>query len=78
VRPEYSARAKFQRIQGTVVLETIIGTDGLIESSRVVQGLRGYTVQAIRAARQWRFEPATFEGRPVPVYFTLTGNFALN
>jgi TonB family protein len=37
----------------------------------------GLTESAMDAVRQWRFRPATLDGRPVSVYFTLTVKFEL-
>jgi outer membrane biosynthesis protein TonB len=39
-----------------------------------IHGL-GYT--ALEALRQWRFEPATLDGAPIPVIFNVTINFQL-
>ncbi|MDE3034166.1 MAG: TonB family protein, partial [Acidobacteriota bacterium] len=33
--------------------------------------------EALRAARQWRFEPARINGQAVPASFRLTLNFRL-
>jgi outer membrane biosynthesis protein TonB len=35
------------------------------------------TYEALEALRQWRFEPAKMEGKPVKVYYVVTINFAL-
>lgn len=77
VPPEYSARAKRMRIQGDVILQSIISEQGEITRVKVLKGIPGCTMHAIRALRQWKFQPATLEGEPVAVYFTLTVNFAL-
>ena len=74
---EYSDRARYQRIEGFVVLETVIDTGGGVESVRVMRGLRGCTVQAIRSIRQWKFKPAMLDGKPIKVYYTVTVKFAL-
>jgi TonB family protein len=75
VEPEYSGRAKALGMAGPVVVETIVGMEGTIESIKVLQGLRGCTGSAIRAFRQWRFEPAALDGQPISVYFQLTLDF---
>ena len=77
VSPEYPTMARWARVQGTVVLQTIIGIDGKVSDVRVLRGLPGCTASAIKAVRQWQFEPATLKGQPVPVYFSLTINFQL-
>jgi TonB family protein len=37
----------------------------------------GLSESAVDAVRQWRFKPATLDGRAVSVYFTLTVKFEL-
>jgi hypothetical protein len=37
----------------------------------------GLTEAAVEAARHWVFESSTFKGRPTPVQYVLTVNFAL-
>lgn len=65
-RPEYTSEAKQMRIQGEVVLEVRFSADGKVQVLRVVHGLgHGLDEQAIRAAQQTTFKPATKDGRPV-------------
>ena len=77
VQPEYTDRARYKRAEGLVVLRTIIDTNGNVVYVKVEQALRGCTQEAIESVRQWKFEPATLDGVPVPVFFTLTVNFQL-
>lgn len=37
----------------------------------------GLTEVAIDALREWTFEPATLDGKPVAVFYNLTFNFRL-
>jgi TonB family protein len=74
---QYSERARRLRIEGTVVLQTVIDVTGEITQIEVLQNVTGLTLQAIRAVRTWRFQPATLDADPVPVYFVLTVNFEL-
>lgn len=65
-RPEYTPEAKQLRIQGEVVLEVRFSADGQVHVIRVVQGLgHGLDQQAIRAAEQTHFKPATRDGKAV-------------
>jgi len=43
---------------GTVVLEAALDDGGAITSVRVVRGVPSLTEEAVRALRQWKFEPA--------------------
>ena len=65
-KPEYTQEAKQLKIQGEVVLEVRFSADGQVHVIRVVQGLgHGLDQQAIRAAEQTHFKPATRDGKAV-------------
>ncbi len=77
-QPLYTEEARLGRVQGVVILEAIIDEDGNVREVKVLKGLpMGLTESAADTARQWRFKPATLDGRPVPVYFNLTVRFSL-
>ena len=62
----YTEEAKSLNIQGEVTLEVRFTADGKAEVLRVVHGLgHGLDEQAIHAAQQTRFKPATKDGHPV-------------
>ncbi|MGH9802065.1 MAG: energy transducer TonB, partial [Blastocatellia bacterium] len=74
----YTELARQHKIQGSVILSVIYGADGLIHDIRVQHGLPdGLTEEAIAAARQIRFNPATREGKPVSVRGNIEYNFTL-
>lgn len=74
----YPPAAKDARIQGTVILHVLVGKTGEVEDVEVLKGLpKGLSEAAVAAVRQWRFEPATVDGKPVPARTTLTFNFSL-
>ena len=55
------------------VVELIVSETGLVRAARVLRTGTPATKPAILAAvRQWRFRPATFNGKPVEVYLTVT------
>lgn len=77
-QPLYTEEARQGRIQGVVILEAIIDEDGNVRDVKVLKGLpMGLSESATETAKQWRFEPATKDGLPVPVYFNLTVRFSL-
>jgi protein TonB len=77
-QPPYPEAARKARMQGVVILEAIITKQGTVESVRVLRGINPLLDNAaIRAVQQWRYQPATFNGRAVPVYLTVTVNFRL-
>jgi TonB family protein len=78
VKPRYTPDALRLKIQGTVVLEAIVGTDGFPSHIRVVRSLdRGLDAEAAVAAAQWRFEPGRLAGVPVDVLVTIMIDFKL-
>lgn len=73
----YPSAAKEARVQGTVILHVLVGKNGEVEDVEVLKGLpKGLSEAAVAAVRQWRFEPATVDGKPVPARATLTFNFS--
>jgi TonB family protein len=80
VAPQYPADAKKEGVQGTVVLEALIGEDGSVRETHALKGEDGRLVEAARAAvGQWRFEPVRDQdGEPVAVRFKVTIRFKLS
>ncbi len=63
---------------GFTILESIIDAMGNVTKIKVLKGLPlGLTDSAVKATEQWKFKPATRNGVPVPVFFTLTIRFSL-
>lgn len=80
VRPAYTAEAMQRRIQGEVMVSAIVRPDGTVTDIRVTRsldGVFGLDEEAIKAARQWRFKPATRFGQPVAVYITIGVGFSM-
>ena len=78
VQPQYTEIARKARIQGVVILQTIIDKEGNITEVKTLKGLpMGLTEAAVSAVEKWKFTPATLNGKPVAVYFNLTVNFQL-
>lgn len=77
VDPAYPSMARAAHLQGTVVLLMTIDALGVPTDVQVLAGLPAFREEALRAARQWRFEPARVNGHAVPASFRLTLNFRL-
>ena len=68
------------KVQGVVLLECVVQTDGSVGDIKIVKSLDktfGLDEEAIKAARQWRFVPGRRLGDPVAVYVTLELAFTL-
>ena len=81
VQPKYTAAARRAKLQGVVVVEAIIMTDGTVGRSRLGRSLDptfGLDAEALNAVSQWTFEPARLQDQAVPVIVVLTLEFKLN
>ncbi len=68
VEPEYSEHGRKKKINGTVVLTFTVLPDGTTADIIVTRSLeKSLDEQAIKAVRQWRFEPGTYQNQPVAV-----------
>ena len=76
--PQFSEYARRNKIQGTVVLQFIVDSNGLPQNVEVVKPIGyGLDQNAVESVRQYRFKPAMKNGRPVPAYLTVVVNFRL-
>ena len=75
VEPTYPESARASRLQGTVVLQVLIGRDGAVEDVKVLQGSLAFARAAIEAVKQWHFKPYSFNGRPTVARTTVTLSF---
>jgi periplasmic protein TonB len=77
VAPIYPAVARAAHIEGTVILEAVIGTDGSVQELRVLRPVPFLSDAALEAVREWLFTPTRLNGEPVPVVMTVTVTFSL-
>lgn len=77
--PSYPEDARKDRVEGVVVIQTVIDDRGKVARTRLLHGVHPSLDQAaVDAIRTWRFEPALLDGEPVAVYYNLTINFRLD
>jgi TonB family protein len=79
-RPEYTMAARRAKIQGTVRVQCVVRPDGACSNVAVVRSLDrtfGLDEQAVHAIGEWRFRPASLQGRPVPTRVMFDFKFAL-
>ncbi len=80
VKAYYTEEAKQAGIQGTVLLNAEVLTDGTVGEVTVKQSLDtkyGLDEQAIKALKQWLFRPGTKGGKPVAVRVDVEMTFTL-
>lgn len=78
IKPDYTEDARQRHIEGDVVLEIVVRSDGTVGSVKVLTGLgAGLDERAMDAVRQWRFNPAHRYGVPVDVIVEVAVEFKL-
>jgi TonB family protein len=79
VAPDYPENAKASHIQGSVVIEIAVGTDGRVTSARAVSGPDELRAAGLGCTHGWEFRPLLVAGQPHPfessvhLIFTLGG-----
>jgi len=73
----YPLLGQHMRVQGSVVLQAVVGADGNIENLRVVSGPAVLATAAQQAVREWRFKPYLQNGQPVETKARITVNFSI-
>jgi TonB family protein len=78
IDPDYTEDAKAAKINGSVLLSLVVGTDGLAHDINIVSGIdSGLDQNAVAAVQKWHFQPATKDGQPVAVQARIEVNFKL-
>jgi len=78
LEPEFTQEAREHKYQGEVRLEVVIREDGTPLVVAVLKGAKyGLTKAAIASVQQWRFNPATRDGKPVAIRTMMEVSFHL-
>ena len=75
--PSYPLLAQHMNVQGSVVLQALIGADGAVQNLRVLNGPPILVTAAQQAVREWRFKPIVQNGQAVESKATITVNFSI-
>lgn len=74
--PEYPEKERKARHNGTVVLELVVGSDGLPRDITVSRPLsHGFDKAAIDTVKTWKFSPATKDGKPIATEINVEVSF---
>jgi TonB family protein len=76
-RPAYPLLAQHMNVQGSVVLQAVIGADGIIQDLHVLSGPAILAAAAQQAVREWHFKPVLQNGSPVDTQAKITVNFTI-
>jgi periplasmic protein TonB len=77
VSPTYPMLAKNQHISGDVLIDALIDPTGHVTTMKVISGPTLLHQSAMAALRLWKYQPATLDGKPVPMHLTVTLQFRL-
>ena len=77
VPPAYPTLAKNQRVSGNVLVDALIDANGRVTTMKIVSGPTLLHQAAMDALKQWKYQPATLDGKPVPMHLTVTIQFRL-
>ncbi|MGC2531081.1 MAG: TonB family protein [Candidatus Acidiferrum sp.] len=61
--------------RGNVVVDAVVGTSGEVHFISVISGPPSLREPAVEALKQFKYEPATRSGQPVPAHVTITIHF---
>jgi TonB family protein len=75
VKPEYPDLARQARVEGTVVVQALVGADGRVLQTRVLRSIPLLDGAAQDAVRRWSFHPAQQGGRPVATWVSVPITF---
>ena len=79
VTPLYPSTAKFDRVEGTVIMKAVIAKDGTILSLEQINKLVDARLAeaALDAVKQWQYKPTLLNGEPIEVVTEIEVNFTL-
>jgi protein TonB len=74
----YDENSRKAGVEGTVILYLIVDTGGIPSDIGVFRSLNaGLYDESVRTVKQWRFQPAMKDGKPLPVPQLVELNFRL-
>ncbi len=75
VDPDYPAAARPGKLQGVIVLDVVVDSDGSVADVRALNGPEILAQAAIDAMHWWRFEPYRVDGQPMVAETTVAVEF---
>ncbi len=77
--PPYPMSARQRRVQGTVIVYSLVGVDGRTKNLTLLQPVSSELDSAVfETVRNWTYEPSTYCGVPIEVEFPIAVSFMLS
>jgi TonB family protein len=73
----YPPLALRARMQGVVVIDALVDTNGKVTAMKVISGLADLQQAAMEAVHNWKYEPAQLNGQPIAVHTKVNVAFHL-
>jgi len=78
VEPIYPEIAAQAQLTGIVILEAAVGTDGCVESVKLLRSVHPFLDKAaVDALKQWEYSPLVLNGIRTPFVLTVTFTFSV-
>jgi protein TonB len=77
VPPVYPSLARGQHVSGDVLIDALIDPTGHVTTMKIISGPTLLHQAAMDALRQWKYQPATLDDKPVQMHLTVTVQFRL-
>lgn len=78
VAPYYPEDARRRGIHGTVVVQALVGVDGIVKDMKIAKSIPALDRAAEACVWLWKFRPATWGGTPVAVWVGVPVKFTLD
>src|SRR5207247_541806 len=75
VPPQYPDIAREAGVDGTVLVQALVGKDGKVKDVRIQKPIPMLNEAAIAAVKQWVFKPALSNNKPVAVWVAVPVRF---
>jgi protein TonB len=72
VKPIYPVELTGAVVQGVVIIDATIGTDGLVREAKVRRSAPAFDQAALAAVSQWVYTPGRLNGVPTDVTMTVS------
>lgn len=77
-QPVYPDLAREAGVDGTVMVQALVGKDGKVKDTKVVKSIPMLDAAAVAAVKQWVFKPALSNNKPVAVWVAVPVRFSLH